>query len=81
VTCRELTEFIIEYLDGELTPEERAPFERHLKACPPCERYLRQYRFTVAAGRVAFTECEGEIPAQVPEELIRAILDSRRRAE
>ena len=55
MTCRELAEFIIEYLDGELPADVRAPFERHLEACPPCECYLRQYRFTVAAGRVAFT--------------------------
>jgi anti-sigma factor RsiW len=80
VNCRELTEFIIDYLDGDLPPEVNGLFQRHLEACPPCERYLRQYRFTVAAGRIAFTECEGELTAEVPEELIRAILDSRRRA-
>jgi anti-sigma factor RsiW len=79
VNCRELAEFIIEYLDGELPADVHAYFETHLSACPPCERYLRQYRTTVTAGRIAFKECEGEISPEVPEELIRAILDSRKR--
>jgi anti-sigma factor RsiW len=81
VTCRELAEFILDYLDGELPADVRTPFERHLAACPPCECYLRQYRTTVVAGRLAFSECDGELPSDVPEELIVAILESRRRAE
>jgi anti-sigma factor RsiW len=67
------------YLDRELPPEVQAGFERHLSRCPPCECYLRQYKATVAAGRIA---CEDSVaPADVPEELIKAILESRRRAQ
>jgi anti-sigma factor RsiW len=81
VTCREFAEFIMDYLDGELPGDVHTPFERHLSRCPPCDRYLRQYRATVAAGRAAFHDCDGELPADVPEELITAILDSRRRLD
>jgi anti-sigma factor RsiW len=67
------------YLDGELPEDERRPFERHLSLCPPCERYLRQYKATVAAGKAAFADPCGDVPSDVPEELVSAILDSRRR--
>jgi anti-sigma factor RsiW len=67
------------YLDGELPEDERRPFEHHLSLCPPCERYLRQYQATVAAGKAAFDDSADAVPATVPEELISAILDSRRR--
>lgn len=80
MTCRELCEFIMDYLDGEMPEAVRAPFERHISLCPPCERYLRQYRATIAAGRSACAR-EKDLPGDVPEELIAAILDARRRAQ
>ena len=80
MTCRELAEFIIDYLDGALPGEVHGGFERHLALCPACECYLRQYLATVAAGRAAFLQCgDDEVPSDVPEELIVAILESRRR--
>ena len=82
MTCREFVDFIMEYLDGELPSDVHTPFERHISRCPACDRYLRQYKATVAAGRAAFTRCENnEVPADVPEELINAILESRRRVQ
>lgn len=79
MTCREFIDFIMSYLDGELPGEQRAPFEYHLSRCPACDRYLRQYRATVAAGKAAFTTPDAEVPEEVPEELVSAILSSRRR--
>jgi anti-sigma factor RsiW len=78
VTCREFIDFIMSYLDGELPGEQREPFERHLSRCPACDRYLRQYQATVTAGKAAFLSPEAAVPADVPEELIAAILQSRR---
>ena len=43
MTCRELIDFIMEYLDGELPQEQRSVFEEHLKLCPPCLEYLESY--------------------------------------
>jgi anti-sigma factor RsiW len=79
VTCREVIDFLMSYLDGELPEHERRPFEHHLSLCPPCERYLRQYQATVAAGKAAFADPADCGPGDVPEELITAILASRRR--
>lgn len=74
MTCRELTDFIIDYLGDELPVDMRASFELHLGACLSCRCYLDQYAASVAAGRMAFDD---PLPA-MPEELIRAILAARR---
>ena len=29
ITCRELTDFLIDYTSGDLPPNQRAEFERH----------------------------------------------------
>jgi anti-sigma factor RsiW len=81
VTCREFASFIMDYLSGELARADRVGFERHLAVCPNCERYLAQYRETIAAGRAAFADPDGALPPEVPEELVRAILATRQRTQ
>jgi len=71
--CQACVDFILRYLENDLPADERASFEFHLDKCPPCRRYLDQYRFTVKAGK---TCCEKA--GAVPEELISAILASRK---
>ena len=78
MNCRECTEFILRYLEGDLPPDERASFERHMSLCPPCERYLRQYQLTVEAGKTACKDAGSPMANDVPEELVRAILQSRK---
>lgn len=78
MTCREFIDFLMDYLDGELPAGVQAPFEHHLSLCPACDRYLRQYKATVIAGKMAFSDLDAAVPDDVPEELIAAILDSRR---
>ena len=78
MNCRECSEFILRYLDGELASDEHSSFELHLDRCPPCRRYLDQYTLTVKAGKAACAESDPGGPGDVPEELIRAILQSRR---
>ena len=43
MNCREFTEFLHEYLFGELPPGERAEFEKHLAECPWGVAYLDSY--------------------------------------
>jgi anti-sigma factor RsiW len=77
VTCRELADFIVDYLTGELTPAVQAAFERHLDVCINCRRYLKSYEETVKLGRHAFDDEDALVPAVVPEELVQAILAAR----
>lgn len=77
MTCREATEFIMDYVSGQLEGDAAARFERHLSRCPACRAYLASYQATMVMGRDAWTEADAS--ASVPEELVQAILDTRRR--
>jgi anti-sigma factor RsiW len=77
LTCREFIEFLMAYLADELPAGQRAVFEEHLGECPNCTSYLHSYQQTVRIEKVA-CGCNDPPPADVPEELIRAILAARR---
>jgi anti-sigma factor RsiW len=79
MTCRELADFIMDYVNGELPGEVKSAFEKHLAVCPNCVNYLATYRTTVDLSRRAFEADDGDPTLQMPEELIRAILDARNR--
>jgi anti-sigma factor RsiW len=79
MTCREFADFIMDYLDGELDERLRTDFDQHLAVCANCATYLAQYRETVAAGRLAFDDENAPLPREVPDDLVRAILASRKR--
>jgi anti-sigma factor RsiW len=76
LTCRELIDFLAAYLDGELAPEVRADFEAHLSLCPDCGDYLASYREAIRIGKQA-CEPDAELPADLPRELVDAILSTR----
>ena len=76
--CREFAEFMADYLSGELPAETLALFERHLSRCVNCTAYLSNYRDTIRLGRQAFEDVEADVPHEVPEDLVKAILASRR---
>jgi anti-sigma factor RsiW len=78
MTCRELVDFLMDYLSGELAPEVLADFEWHLSVCPNCVRYLETYRATIVLERAAFRRPGDTDAPSVPEELVRAILAARR---
>ncbi|TMA32261.1 MAG: anti-sigma factor [Deltaproteobacteria bacterium] len=76
--CREVAEFLMEYLDGALGEAERRVFEGHIEDCPACVNYLETYRETVRLGKSVCAP-DAEVPPDVPEELVQAILSARRK--
>ncbi len=78
MTCRDILEFLMQYLSGELTAEERAIFEEHLAICPPCVEYLKTYEETIKLGKAALSEPSESVCDEIPEELVQAILAARR---
>lgn len=44
--CQEAVELVTDYLEGAMSPSERERFERHLRACDACIRYVDQVRHT-----------------------------------
>jgi anti-sigma factor RsiW len=79
LTCQELIEFLADYVDGELSSDERARFDAHLAICPHCVDYLHGYRETIRLGRASFADST-ELPDDVPDELVDAILSARKRS-
>ena len=80
MTCRELVEFLMDYLDGALAAHTRATFEAHLGECPDCLAYVRSYRESVRLGKAAFDADDDPVPDDVPAELVQAILDAAPRS-
>jgi anti-sigma factor RsiW len=74
MTCQELIDFLMRYLDGELTPPERQTFEEHLGACPPCVTYLETYRETVRVSRFACHANDETLCNTIPEQMVKAIV-------
>ena len=73
ITCRELIDFIADYLDGSLSRETRHEFERHLGVCPSCVAYLEGYKQTIKLGKIALHPSDDPASGVVPNGLIRAI--------
>ena len=78
MTCREFADFLADYFAEELPACRLDSFEHHLAICMNCQRYLAQYRDTVALGRVSFADLDAAVPDDVPAHLIAAILAARR---
>ena len=71
MNCRELSQFLMEYVGDALERDVHENFESHIKACPNCHTYLVQYRETIRAGQLA---CNDEDCSEVPEDLVQAVL-------
>ena len=72
MNCRQVVELMTDYLEGALSPAERARFEEHIAGCDGCRGYLAQMRRTVGVlGRLT----EDSIPEHVQRELLAAFRD------
>ena len=76
LTCRECVEFVTEFLEGVLSPEDRALVLAHLKRCPHCPRYLRQIELTV---RLAEATTLSSVPPATRARLLDAFRGQRHR--
>ena len=77
ITCRELAEFLIDFVSDELPPERKALIEQHLVWCPPCVAFLETYKATIKLTR--------QLPcAPLPPELVerlRCVLEQIRKED
>jgi anti-sigma factor RsiW len=44
LSCQEMVELVTDYLEGALSPADRARFDAHISGCEGCTMYLRQMR-------------------------------------
>ena len=81
IPCEEVLTFLWAYLSDELPPEKVAEFDRHLAVCPSCVNYIETYKKTVELSRGTFrAEGGGEVAAEMPEDLMGAVMAARRGA-
>jgi anti-sigma factor RsiW len=74
MTCREILDFLMEYLDGNLSAAQRAMFEEHFAVCPSCVAYLHNYRQTMKLVRSV--RCKYK-PEGISEELLQKVVAAR----
>ncbi len=77
ITCREFEAFLVEYFEGGLAPRQKAVFEFHLKICRECRDYLAAYRRVTELGKAVFAQSAEALPEEVPEDLVKAVLEAR----
>ena len=78
LTCRDLIEFLADYVEHSLSAARRATFDAHLSICSDCRAYLDSYKKTILLSRQTGTidpDCES-----MPAALIEAIKTARRSA-
>ncbi len=78
MTCVEFEDFVLDFLDDQLTAKQRHRFELHLRLCRECREYLDAYQRARDLGRKALTDTDPELP-EIPEDLVTAIMDAQER--
>jgi len=77
LTCKEFDDFMVDYLDGDLTAWQKFMCWLHVKMCRECAHFIQQYQKVIKLGRSAFDTPDDPVPDSVPEELIGAALAHR----
>lgn len=77
MTCCEVIDFLMAYLDHALPREQQVLFDRHLAGCPECRNFLNTYQETVKLGASVGS---GQDSEAIPPEVVEAILRATRRA-
>ena len=79
LTCREVEEFMLDYLDGELPLAQRMAFQMHVLFCSECKAYIRKYKTAMALGKKVFDDADRDASEELPADLVDAIVAARRR--
>jgi hypothetical protein len=52
VSCEEFVDLLLDFVGGDLTPEQRAVIEHHLCGCRPCVQHFEEYQLTIRVTRL-----------------------------
>ena len=74
ISCQQLFDFCLDYIEGDLPEDVQTDFRRHLGRCSDCVNFFETYRKTPEISREALS---AEIPVSVKES-VRSFLASRR---
>ena len=71
--CSEVLARLSDYLDDELSAEERARVEDHLRGCEACTRFGGEFSRTVGALRHHLLEADEPLPTGLRSRLMAAL--------
>ncbi len=77
LSCRKVEEFLMAYLDRELSLWTRVRFRFHLLICPTCTNYLQDYRKTINLGKSLFETPDVSAKGKVPDQILAAIINCK----
>ncbi len=78
LTCRQVEEFLMDYLEERLGFWKTLQFRVHLLMCPNCSKYFQEYKNTIALGKTLFENPDNEAAGKVPDELLEAIMSVKK---
>ncbi len=67
ISCQQLIDYCVDYLEGDLPDDEQVRFRRHLGQCPDCVTFFETYRRTPEVSRAALST---SIPVSVKESVL-----------
>ena len=81
MTCREVMDFLAEYLADSISGSERAEFENHLAVCSDCDAHVRSSADAYRLSQLALCDLPDPSPSEVPDALLRDIVDLQNQPE
>jgi anti-sigma factor RsiW len=77
LSCQELIELVTDYVEGTMSPADRARFERHVDGCADCHTYVDQMRRTI---QIVGALVEEDIPDDAKRQLLHVFRAWKQRA-
>jgi len=77
LSCRKVEEFLMAYLDRELSLWTRVRFRFHLMICSDCSNYLQEYKNTIILGKSVFETADASATGKVPDQILEAIINCK----
>ena len=65
-TCQDAVTLLLDYLEGELPPDQATRLQLHLSHCPPCVEFVEGYQQTPKL-------CRKALEAKMPDALSRSL--------
>ena len=78
LTCKQLIEALVDYVDGRLSLSRRFAVMVHLFCCGHCRSYLHDYQATIEASQKSMTQVDEPPAVEVPEDFVQAVLKARK---
>jgi len=64
--CEDLIDLINDYLEGEMNPEFKGEFERHIDDCSSCLAFFETYKKTKElTGEISCREIPSEVQSRI----------------